>query len=148
YWFVFGTIRNRAPVEVAGEEVVFFAWLLAGFFMWIYCYQSIIQGSKSIYTRLRMLSKMNFPMSVIPNFVIFSNLYMHFIMLVLTICILHYMGFYATIYYAQIIYFFFFSTCFLFFFFFFFLYLLFIIIFCFFLFFLIVLFFIFFILIL
>jgi|SRR5699024_5109537 len=114
YWFVFGTIRNRAPVEVAGEEVVFFAWLLAGFFMWIYCYQSIIQGSKSIYTRLRMLSKMNFPMSVIPNFVIFSNLYMHFIMLVLTICILHYMGFYATIYYAQIIYFIFAATCFLF----------------------------------
>src|SRR5699024_11083176 len=78
YWFVFGTIRNRAPVEMGGEPVEFFAWLVGGFFIWIFCYQSINQGSKSIYSRLRLLSKMNFPMSVIPNFVIFSNLYMHF----------------------------------------------------------------------
>src|SRR5699024_7525163 len=71
YWFVFGTIRDRAPVEVNGVETPFFTWLLAGFFMWTFCHQSILKGSNSIYTRLRMLSKMNFPMSVIPNYVIF-----------------------------------------------------------------------------
>src|SRR5699024_5813074 len=72
YWFVFSTIRSREPVEVGGVDIPFFPWLLAGFFLWIFCYQSIIQGSNSIYTRLRMLSKMNFPMSVIQNFVILS----------------------------------------------------------------------------
>src|SRR5690625_6303558 len=75
YWFVFGTLRNRAPVEVNGTEVPFFMWLLAGFFLWIFSFQSMIEGSKSIYSRLRMLSKMSFPFSVIPNFVIFSKLY-------------------------------------------------------------------------
>lgn len=105
YWFVFSTIRGRDPVEVAGIEVPFFPWLLAGFFLWIFCFQSIIQGSNSIYTRLRMLSKMNFPMSVIPNFVIFSNLYVHLFTLAISITIFHFMGFYATIYYFQFIYF-------------------------------------------
>lgn len=105
YWFVFSTIRKRAPIEINGVEVPFFAWLLAGFFIWIFCYQSIIQGSKAIYSRLRMLSKMNFPMSVIPNFVIFSNFYIHLILLGVSIVVLQFMGYYATIYYLQFIYF-------------------------------------------
>ncbi|MBU5465345.1 ABC transporter permease [Virgibacillus sp. MSJ-26] len=105
YWFVFGTIRKRAPIEIAGMEVPFFTWLLAGFFLWVFCYQSIIQGSKSIYSRLRMLSKMNFPMSVIPNYVIFSKFYIHLIMLLISIVIFQFSGYYATIYYWQFIYF-------------------------------------------
>lgn len=104
YWFVFSSIRERAPVDIAGTEVPFFTWLLAGFFIWIFCYQSIIQGSKSIYTRLRMLSKMNFPMSVIPNFVIFSNFYIHIVMLILTIVFFQFTGYSITIYYLQFIY--------------------------------------------
>ncbi len=115
YWFVFGTLRDRAPVEVAaGVEVSFFSWLLAGFFLWIFCYQSIIQGSKSIYSRLRMLSKMNFPLSVIPNFVIFSKLYIHLIMLLVSIIILQFTGYFVTIYYLQLFYFLFASICLLF----------------------------------
>lgn len=76
YWFVFQSIRQRDDVLVAaGESVPFIHWLLGGFILWIFFYQSTIQGSKSIYNRLRMLSKMNFPMSVIPNFVIFSQFF-------------------------------------------------------------------------
>src|SRR5699024_10301884 len=105
YWFVFSTIRSREPVEVGGVDIPFFPWLLAGFFLWIYCYQSIIQGSNSIYTRLRMISKMNFPMSVIPNFVIFSDFYVHVASLLLSMIVLQFMGYYASIYYFQFIYF-------------------------------------------
>src|SRR5699024_12756504 len=75
YWFVFGTLRERAPVEVNGMEIPFFTWLLAGFFLWIFSYQSMIVGSKSIYSRLRILSKISLPFNVSPNFVIFFNLY-------------------------------------------------------------------------
>lgn len=105
YWFVFGTIRERAPVEVGGEEIPFFSWLIAGFFLWIFFSQSTIQGSKSIYSRLKMLSKMNFPMSIIPSYVIFSQFYIHLFMVTISIIILQFMGYYVTIYYLQFIYF-------------------------------------------
>src|SRR5690625_5031089 len=85
YWFVFGTLRERAPVEVNGMEIPFFIWLLAGFFLWIFSFQSMIEGSKSIYSRLRILSQMSFPFSVIHNLVIFCNLYVHFFLFCLTI---------------------------------------------------------------
>src|SRR5690625_1766605 len=111
YWFVFGTLRSREPIEVGGVEIPFFSWLLAGFFLWIFFYQATIQGSKSIYTRLLMLSKMNFPMSVIPNIVIFSKLYIHLFMLVITIVLFQFMGYFVSIYYLQFIYFIFASFC-------------------------------------
>src|SRR5699024_10544283 len=51
YWFVFGTIRDRAQVEVNGVETPFFTWLLAGFFMLQFFIKSIIRGYKSITIR-------------------------------------------------------------------------------------------------
>lgn len=111
YWFVFGTLRSREPIEVGGVEIPFFSWLLAGFFLWIFFYQATIQGSKSIYTRLRMLSKMNFPMSVIPNIAIFSKFYIHVVMVMISIIIFQLTGFYANIYYVQLIYFMFATFC-------------------------------------
>src|SRR5699024_8815562 len=95
----------RAPVEVNGTEIPFFIWLLAGFFLWIFAFQSMIEGSKSIYSRLRMLSTMSFPFSVIPNFVIFSKLYIHLFMLAIIIIILQFSRFYISIHYIHLLYF-------------------------------------------
>lgn len=112
YWFVFGSIRQRADIEVVpGMEVPFIFWLLGGFILWTFFYQATIQGSKSIYTRLRMLSKMNFPMSVIPNIVIFSQFYIHLIMLGITFLIFQFGGYYVSIYFVQILYFIFGTFC-------------------------------------
>ncbi|MBS4178112.1 ABC transporter permease [Lederbergia citrea] len=112
YWFVFGSIRQRADITVApGMDVPFIYWLLGGFIIWIFFYQSTIEGSKSIYTRLRMLSKMNFPMSVIPNIVIFSHFYIHLIMIGITVIIFQLAGYYINIYFLQMIYFIFAAFC-------------------------------------
>lgn len=112
YWFVFGSIRQRSDIEIVpGYEVPFIYWLIAGFILWNFFYQSTIQGSKSIYTRLRMLSKMNFPMSVIPNIVIFSQFYIHIFMLGTAFLIFQLSGYYVTVYFIQIIYFMFAAFC-------------------------------------
>lgn len=112
YWFVFSSIRQRGPMEIApGVEVPFILWLLGGFVIWIFFYQATIQGSSSIYSRLRILSKMNFPMSVIPNIVIFSQFYIHLIMLSITILIFQLMGYFVNIHYLQFIYFIFAAFC-------------------------------------
>lgn len=112
YWFVFGSIRQRADIEVApGKDVPFILWLICGFILWVFFYQSTIQGSKSIYTRLRMLSKMNFPMSVIPNIVIFSQFYIHLVLLLIALIIFQLSGYFVTIYIIQIVYFMFATFC-------------------------------------
>ncbi|MFD1170764.1 ABC transporter permease [Oceanobacillus caeni] len=110
YWFVFGTLLSRAPVEVDGRDIPFIYWLMAGFFLWMFFHQSTIQGSKSIYSRLKMLSKMNFPMSIIPSYVIFSQFYVHVVMLTLSIIIFQFAGYYINIYYTQILYYIFAAT--------------------------------------
>lgn len=104
YWFVFGTLRSRAPVMVGNVPIEFFNWLLAAFFLWSFFYQATIQGSKSIYTKLKMLSKMNFPMSIIPSYIIFSWFYIHLIMMVVAIIILQFSGYYINWYYLQLVY--------------------------------------------
>ncbi|RST59482.1 ABC transporter permease [Siminovitchia terrae] len=112
YWFVFGSIRQRADIEVVpGFEVPFIHWLLGGFILWTFFYQSTVQGSKSIYTRLRMLSRMNFPMSVIPNIAIFSQFYTHLFLLGVTFIIFQLSGYYVSVYFLQIIYFAFATFC-------------------------------------
>ncbi|GGP07949.1 ABC transporter permease [Oceanobacillus neutriphilus] len=114
YWFVFGLLLSREDVTMGGEPVPFILWLIGGFFVWTFFYQSIIQGSKSIYSRLRMLSKMNFPMSIIPSYVIFSQFYVHLAMISIAIIIYQVMGYYINIYYLQLIYCIFATFCLLF----------------------------------
>lgn len=104
YWFVFGTLRQRAPIEMNGMEVPFFYWLFIGFIVWTFFYQASIEASKSIYTRLKMLSKMNFPLSVIPNIPIFSKFYTHIIMLVLAFIVFQIAGYYVSFYFVQLFY--------------------------------------------
>lgn len=87
YWLVFGTLMRREPIIIAGNTIPFINWLMAGFFVWTFFYQSVIQGSKSIYSRLRMLSKMSFPMSIIPSYVMFSQFYIHLMSMAVTIFI-------------------------------------------------------------
>lgn len=106
YWFVFGYgIRERADIEIStGELIPFLPWMITGYILWLLFYQSTILGSKSIYTRLRMLSKMNFPLSIIPNIVIFSQLYIHIFMILLAITILFIFGYSVDLYFIQIFY--------------------------------------------
>ncbi|MFD2922549.1 ABC transporter permease [Halobacillus naozhouensis] len=105
YWFVFGVgIRETGNMNVNGQQVPFIFWLMAGIVLWFYFYQATIQGSKSIYSRLKMLSKMNFPMSVIPSYIIFSQFYIHLLMLIIVIIIFQLSGYPINVYYLQFVY--------------------------------------------
>lgn len=99
YWFVFGFgIRQREPVG----DIPYLQWMFAGILVWFFINQSVMKSSKSIYTKIKMLSKMNFPMSVIPNYVIFSQFYPHLIILGLGMVFLQFLGYPVSIYYIQL----------------------------------------------
>ncbi|RPF54182.1 ABC transporter permease [Aquisalibacillus elongatus] len=99
YWFVFGFgIRGRD--DVAGVD--FFQWMLAGIVVWFLISQGILKGTKSIYSKIKVLSKMNFPMSVIPNYIIFAQFYSHLLLLVLVLILMQFIGFPLSIYILQL----------------------------------------------
>ncbi|MBT2757220.1 ABC transporter permease [Mesobacillus foraminis] len=102
YWFVFGFgIRGGDPVD----RVPFVFWLLSGMVVWFFVNQSIIEASKSIYTRINFISKMSFPMSVIPTYVIVSKLYSHLMLVALVTIILQFTDYTISPYFVQLPYF-------------------------------------------
>ncbi|OHX49751.1 teichoic acid ABC transporter permease [Planococcus salinarum] len=99
YWFVFGYgIREREPVG----DVPYLQWMFAGILAWFFITQAVLKGSKSIYSKIKMLAKMNFPMSVIPSYVIFSQFYPHLILLGLGTLFLQFIGYPLSIYILQL----------------------------------------------
>ncbi|ETI69163.1 ABC transporter permease [Neobacillus vireti] len=101
YWFVFG-IGIRGGQNVHG--VAFLPWLLSGITVWFFISQSLTQGAKSIYSRIHIISKMNFPMSVIPSYIITSLFYQHIILIVIAMVLLGFYGFFPTLYIIQLPY--------------------------------------------
>ncbi|MGH0565351.1 ABC transporter permease [Bacillus cereus] len=111
YWFVFGMgIRGGKGVD----EVPFVYWLMSGLAVWFFISPSILQASKSIYTRLNMISKMNFPMSVIPSYVIMSNFYQHLILVGIVTILFLITGQGISIHYIQLVYYMFATIMFIF----------------------------------
>ncbi|WP_053360603.1 ABC transporter permease [Bacillus sp. FJAT-27251] len=102
YWFVFG-FGIRGGEDVDG--VPFIYWLLSGMSVWFFVNQSILEGSKSIYTRINFISKMSFPMSVIPTYVIVSKFYPHLMLVGIITVVLQFVGYPISIYFIQLPYF-------------------------------------------
>ncbi|MFC4620434.1 ABC transporter permease [Camelliibacillus cellulosilyticus] len=101
YFFVFGFILQRGDVA---PGIKFFPWLIAGMSVWFFLNQGMLQGTKSVYTRIRMVAKMSFPMSVIPTYVIIAKFYQHLMLLAAVAIILQFIGFPVSITYIQIPY--------------------------------------------
>lgn len=101
FWFVFGLgIRGGAPVD----GVPFFLWMLMGLIPWFFISPSMVQGSNSVFQKISLVSKMNFPISILPTVKI-VNYFINFLTLIsLLIIILIINGIYPNIYWIQLIY--------------------------------------------
>ncbi|MGL4820716.1 MAG: ABC transporter permease [Bacilli bacterium] len=76
YYLVFG-IGIRGNSSVDGHP--FFVWMVVGIVPWLYTSQALIRGANSIHSYLNTVSRMNFPLSVVPTAVLVSNLYAHIV---------------------------------------------------------------------
>ncbi|PKR86192.1 ABC transporter permease [Heyndrickxia camelliae] len=101
YWIVFGVgITGRK-----GEgDIAYFPWMIAGIVAWFFINPAITQGTKAIYSRIKMVAKMSFPLSVIPSYVIIAKFYQHLMLLVVIMVILHFYGFTISIHYIELPY--------------------------------------------
>ncbi|AOY05128.1 teichoic acids export ABC transporter permease subunit TagG [Bacillus subtilis] len=105
YWFVFGMgIRNSKPVITGIGEVPFIVWMLAGLIPWFFISPTILDGSNSVFKRINMVAKMNFPISSLPSVVIASNLFSYFVMMGIYVIVLLASGVYPSLHWLQYFY--------------------------------------------
>ncbi|WP_066065405.1 ABC transporter permease [Neobacillus soli] len=107
YWLVFGIgVRHGQQVEMDnGLKVPFFIWLVTGMIVWFFINPAISATSRSIYSRIQLISKMSFPMSAIPSFVIMANFYTHLMLVAVVTIFLQFTKYKLTIYFIQLPYF-------------------------------------------
>lgn len=82
YFLVFG-LGLRSSGQKDG--VPYLVWMLVGIVPWFFMSSCLLGTSKSIYTKLNLISKMKFPLSILPSVNITSNLVSYFAMLVIVI---------------------------------------------------------------
>lgn len=99
FWFAF-TVGLRVGKTQSGYPYVL--WLIAGYLPWFYMSEMISQGSSCIRKYHYLVTKMKFPISVIPTYVGISKLYVHFALLGVTILMFVIFGYYPDVYYLQI----------------------------------------------
>ncbi|RXK18796.1 ABC transporter permease [Macrococcus sp. DPC7161] len=100
YYFVFGLgIRGNHAVH----GVPFFLWMLVGISMWFFVNQGILEGTKSIGMKFNQVSKMNFPLSTIPSYILMSKFYAHLVLVVFVIVLCAIQGIYPSIYILQLL---------------------------------------------
>lgn len=100
YWFVFGFgIRSNQPIE----GVPFIYWLLVGISMWFFINQGALEGTKSITMKYNQVAKMNFPLSIIPTYILTSKLYGHLALVASIIVLCTIFGIMPSIYIIQLL---------------------------------------------
>lgn len=80
YWFAFGLgIRGGQPVE----GVPYLNWMLGGLIVWFFLSAAIRKGTNSIHSKSSVITKMKFPVSILPTTVILKELFYHLITIAL-----------------------------------------------------------------
>lgn len=99
FWFAF-TVGLRHGKPINGYP--YFLWLLAGFLPWFYMRDIITVGAGCIRKYKHLVTKIKFPVSIIPTFTSMSNMAVHLMLLLITLLLFLAFGFRPDIYYLQI----------------------------------------------
>lgn len=104
YWLVFGIAWNRKPIEVNGIVVPYLPWLIVGYAAWWFCQPCITNGCSAIFSKTDVITKMKFPVSVLPATVICKEFFNHLCMMLIAIVLLLLFGYYPNVYWFGLLY--------------------------------------------
>lgn len=99
FWFAF-SIGLRHGKSVEGYP--FFLWLEAGFLPWFFMSEVITGGAGCIRKYSHLVTKMKFPVSIIPTYYNLSHIMTHLVLLLISITLFMAFGFMPDVYYLQI----------------------------------------------
>lgn len=100
YYLVFGVALQRKPAH----GVPYLPWVVVGFCAWWFIQPCIVQGCSSIFSKVNVITKMKFPVSVLPMTVIVKELFNHFCMICIALVVLLVSGYYPNVYWFGVLY--------------------------------------------
>ncbi|GAE92462.1 teichoic acid translocation permease protein TagG [Gracilibacillus boraciitolerans JCM 21714] len=105
YWIVFGVGLRGGGSSIG--ELPYIIWLLMGLIPWFFISPSMIQGSNSIHQKVSLVSKMNFPVSLLPTIKILSNSVQFIVLMLIFVVVLIINGVGISLFWIQLFYYFF-----------------------------------------
>ena len=100
YWFVFGFVFNRNEVD----GIDFLSWLLGGMVVWFFVSPCITKGCNAIFNKVNIITKMKFPVSILPATVIFKEAFNHVCLLAVVMVLFSCLGHYPDIHWLALVY--------------------------------------------
>lgn len=100
YWFLFGYVFNRKAVG----DIPYLIWMLGGMVVWFFMSPCISEGCSAIHAKIDVITRMKFPISILPLTVVFKKLFNHFCILSIVIVIYATQGFYPSVHWLGLIY--------------------------------------------
>ena len=100
YWFAFGYVFQRNAID----EIPFLLWLLGGMVVWLFLSPCITDGCNAIYSKVDVITKMKFPVSILPMTVVLKKLYDHACLMSILIIIYAIYGYYPSVHWFGLIY--------------------------------------------
>ena len=106
-FFIFGAMRARGPVQVGDARVPFLAWMVVGKSAWLFMNRVTLTGAQSVQKKMSLVSKMQFPMSVLPAMTVASRLTSYIVLTIVSIISVSLVGFTPNLLWIQYFYYFF-----------------------------------------
>lgn len=100
YWFAFGYVFQRK--EITG--IPFLVWMLGGMVVWLFISPCITDGCNAIHSKVSVITKMKFPVSILPLTVVLKKLFNHFCFLCIVVVIFILYGYYPSIHWLGLLY--------------------------------------------
>ena len=100
YWFVFGFIFQRNEID----GIDFLSWMLGGMIVWFFVNPCITRGCNAIYNKINIITKMKFPVSILPATIVFKEAFNHVCLLAITLVLFICLGHYPSVYWFGLIY--------------------------------------------
>lgn len=100
YWMVFGIAWNRKPVN----GIAYLPWLVVGYSAWWFLQPCISSGCSAVFSKTNVITKMKFPVSVLPATVCVKEFFNHLCMLVITFLTISACGYRPNLYWFGLIY--------------------------------------------
>lgn len=104
YWFAFGVVFERKAVTNYGVEVPYIFWMMGGMVIWFFISPCITNGCNAIYSKIGIITKMKFPISILPATVVLKELFNHFCLMIILILALFVGGYYPSIHWLELFY--------------------------------------------